>query len=356
MIRNHFRFPFPGDIKIWVAIAVILACLEGAFWSYHHLYEQTPDYSFQQLVNAAAQGDTATVRRYVDEEALTGQLFDSIVQETSSLSPALSELALTLTPIKADVTTLSQQVLQTYLTGQSEDEAQAPTYQALQNRLRSLHVPIPLKGWQYTGHQWSTSTGPGTAELTAEFYNTALQRTIPVTFTLERQTSTTWKLVGLAKPEALLAAIRTAYAAQLTKKNEPIQRQIDQIITITGVTATLLGGPADTQRYLRIQYTPSFHTNRQDIDEIKGTYTLRRSDDQAALYSADIRLSTASEKNTYVTQFLLNPLIPSQYKLGQRQNLDGTTSTLAITSVRLKNGQEYTLDTQVTAADAAKIE
>lgn len=356
MNRTHFRFPFPRDIKIWAAIAIVLACLEGAFWSYQNLYQETPDYSFQQLVTAAAQGDTATVQRYVDEEAITGQIFDSIVQETNDLSPTLPGLALTWTPLKAEVTTLGQQVLQTYLAGQSEDDAQAPTYQALQNRLRSLQFPIPLKGWQYAGHQWSTLTGPGTATVTAEFYNTTLQCTIPVTFTLERQTSTTWKLVGLANPSATLEAIQAAYTSQLAKKNEPIQRQIDQIVTITDVTSTLLSDAAGAQRYVRIQYTPSFQTNRQDIDEIKGTYTLRRSDDQAVLYSTDIRLSTASEKATYVTQFLLNPLIPSQFKLSQRQNLDGTTSTLAITSVRLKNGQEYTLDTQVTAANAAKME
>lgn len=349
-------FIFRWDIKIWLALAVILACIEGAFWSYQELYERTPDYSFHVLVTAMTTGDTETVSQYVDESTLTNELFDSIVQYTGTPAMTLSPLNVAWTPIKADYLSLSHQVWQTYVIGRSGDAAYDATYQAFQNRLRSLHFPIPPEGWQYERTHWSRETSDSTAELTVDLYNTTLQDTIPVTLSLERTGSKTWKVIGFAAPTAMLDAIHNAYVKGLAKKNEPIQKQLDNIVTIHAVTAMLVSNTATGQKLIRLQYTPEFHVDRETINEIKGTYTLRRNADQAVLYTANLRLSSAAEKTTYMTQFLLNPFIPSQFQLSQMANLDDTTSTLAVTSVRLQNGTEYTLDTQLYPGDAAKEE
>lgn len=354
MKQHRHIFPFRWDIKIWVAIAIVLGCIEGAFWSYHDIYEKTPDYALQTLLTAASQGDTTTVSQYVDEDALASQFFESIVQYTGATTPSLMTLNIAWSPLKGDVMSASRDVFHLYVTGQSDSESSTTTYQTFQNRLRSLHFSIPPEGWQYERSHFSHLTGDGTAEITVDFYNTALQATIPVTFTLERGADTLWRITGFANSAQILDAIHGAYEKQLAAKNKPIAQQIASVITIDAVSAQLLGTPPNTQRFLRLSYTPSFHVDRETIEDIKGTYTLRRADDKAVLYSADIRLSTAGEKDTYVTQFLLNPLIPSQYQLSQRDSLDGTTSTLTVTSVHLKDGTEYTLATQVHPVDASQ--
>lgn len=356
MKRRRRFFLFQWDIKIWLAIAVILGCIESAFWAYDELYERTPDYSLRVVVTAMTTGDAETVAQYVDEDALTNELFDGIVQYAGTPALTLSPLNVAWTPIKADYISLSHQVWQSYVTGQAGDPAYGATYQAFQNRLRSLHFPIPPEGWQYERTHWSTQTSDSTADITIDLYNTTLQDTIPVTVSLERTGPKMWKIVGFAAPTNILDAIHNAYVKGLAKKNKPVQKQIDNIVTIQDVSAKLISNTATGQRLLRLQYTPEFHVDRQTISDIKGTYTLTRKSDQAVLYTADVRLSSAAEKTTYMTQFLLNPFIPSQFQLSQLNTLDDTTSTLVVTSVRLQNGTEYALDTQLYPSDAAKEE
>ena len=86
-----------------------------------------------------------------------------------------------------------------------------------------------------------------------------------------------------------------------------------------------------------------YRKDRNDIASVKAVYTLRRDSDKAVLYTSPLRLSTSAEKRTHESQFLLNPLIPSQYSLIRSQTLDGMTSELHLTAITLKDGTELAL-------------
>ena len=79
----------------------------------------------------------------------------------------------------------------------------------------------------------------------------------------------------------------------------------------------------------------------KELHELAGT--LRRDSDKAVLYTSPLRLSTSAEKRTHESQFLLNPLIPSQYSLIRSQNLEGMTSELHITAITLNDGTSFSL-------------
>lgn len=341
-----------GDSRIWTAIVLLMFCLYGAVWSYHALYMKTPDYAFSVIADTAQRGDMGSLTAAVDTDAMESQLFDAITKHSTQDTSGILSIQLTWSPLKETFTTASDTILTGYIVGDSDSDVMKQAQEAFKKPLKSLGFPIPPEGWQFKTAHWSHRIGNGTAELRADFYNETLQATIPVDFTMERTGTTSWRITGLAHPEDILDAIQAAYTKQLVKKNEPTQQQIDNIITIKNVTATLIGEPNDTQRFLRIQYVPDFKMNREDIDEIKGMYTLSRRSDGAKLFTADLRLSTASEKQTYVTQFRLNPLIPSHYALIQAHDVNDTNSNLTITSIRLKDSTNYAISTQLWPEDS----
>lgn len=129
---------------------------------------------------------------------------------------------------------------------------------------------------------------------------------------------------------------------ELDVYNKPVRQKIDAIVTLQDVSAKLVSDQDKT--FLRLSYTPIFHQDREQIATIKAIYTLHRSSDNAVLYTSPLRLSTSAARSTYESQFLLNPLIPSQYALIRSANIDDTTSTLEITAITLKDGTELALE------------
>lgn len=342
-----------GDSRIWAAIFILIACIYGAHWSYQTLYMKTPDYSFSIIAQTASRGDITAFTEAVDVPALEDQLFEAITEHSTQDASGMLTAQLRWSPLKELFTSAGDTVLTGYIVGDADSEVITKAQDDFKKPLKSMGFPIPPEGWKYKTVHWSRSTGEGTAEILVELYNDTLQTTIPVTLTMERTQATTWRITGLTNLTDTLHAIQEAYVKQLAKKNEPIQKQIDGIVTIKSVTAKLMGEPTDTKRFLRIQYVPDFKHPRDSIEEIKGTYTLTRRSDGAKLFTTDLRLSTASEKQTYVMQFLLNPLIPSHYALMQAHDVDDTESTLTITSVRLKDGTTYAVSTQLFPEDTA---
>jgi hypothetical protein len=72
-------------------------------------------------------------------------------------------------------------------------------------------------------------------------------------------------------------------------------------------------------------------------------YELRRTADKAVLYSSEMRLNLSSSGKSHTSQFLLNPLIPSQYAIMNRSDLRDTDSSLRITALTFEDGTELAL-------------
>ena len=219
-------------------------------------------------------------------------------------------------PLRASFITTADLYLNWTLAGSTDNDEYQKTADNLQRTLKSAGLVVPLAGWHLDGADWSHDN---TVKL--YLYNDRLGATVPCTVTLEQTPSQTWMITGLADPEAF--------------------QKIDAIMTVRDVSSKIVTGQGRT--FLRLSYTPVFRKDRNDIASVKAVYTLRRDSDKAVLYTSPLRLSTSAEKRTHESQFLLNPLIPSQYSLIRSQTLDGMTSELHLTAITLKDGTELAL-------------
>lgn len=239
-------------------------------------------------------------------------------------------------PLRSSFVTTADLYLDWTLTGNTDNDEYKKTGDNLQRTLKSAGLSIPLAGWHLDSADWSQGK---TVKL--YLYNDRLGATVPCTVTLEQTPSQTWIITGLADPAAFLNDLREVMKQELDEYNEPTQKKIDAIMTVRNVSSKIVSGQGRT--FLRLSYTPVFRKDRSDIAAIKAVYTLRRDSDKAVLYTSPLRLSTSAEKRTHESQFLLNPLIPSQYSLIRSQNLDGMTGELHITAITLNDGTSFSL-------------
>lgn len=324
------------DGSVFLALVVLMGCLIAAVAAYHHIYMKTPDYAVAQVIRAAHSGDIETFSQHVDEEALSGQFFDALVSHTSDSTDEAFLLNLVRSPLRSSFVTTADLYLDWTLTGNTDNDEYKKTGDNLQRTLKSAGLSIPLAGWHLDSADWGQGK---TVKL--YLYNDRLGATVPCTVTLEQTPSQTWMITGLADPAAFLNDLREVMKQELDEYNEPTQKKIDAIMTVRNVSSKIVSGQGRT--FLRLSYTPVFRKDRSDIAAIKAVYTLRRDSDKAVLYTSPLRLSTSAEKRTHESQFLLNPLIPSQYSLIRSQNLEGMTGELHITAITLNDGTSFSL-------------
>ena len=324
------------DGKVFLALGVLAGCIMAAVAAYQHLYMKTPDYAVSQVIRAVRDGDIETFSRHVDEEALSGQFFDALVSHTSDSTDESFLLNIIRSPLRSSFVATADLYLDESLTGDTDNDEYQKTTASLQRTLKSAGLSIPLAGWHLDGADWSHGS---TVKL--YLYNDRLGATVPCTVTLEQTPSQTWRITGLADPEAFLNDLRDVMKKELAAYNKPVQQKIDAVMTVRDISSKIVTGQGRT--FLRLSYTPVFRKDRNAINTVKAVYTLRRDSDKAVLYTSPLRLSTSAEKRTHESQFLLNPLIPSQYSLIRSQALDGMTGELHITAITLKDGSEFAL-------------
>ena len=192
-------------------------------------------------------------------------------------------------PLRASFITTADLYLNWTLAGSTDNDEYQKTADNLQRTLKSAGLAVPLAGWHLDGADWSHDN-----------------------------------------------------TVNLYLYNKPVQQKIDAIMTVRDVSSKIVTGQGRT--FLRLSYTPVFRKDRNDIASVKAVYTLRRDSDKAVLYTSPLRLSTSAERSTYESQFLLNPLIPSQYALIRSANIDDTTSILEVTAITLKDGTELAIE------------
>jgi hypothetical protein len=339
---KKFRFPVP-DGKILIAVWVVFLCIEGLFVSYRHIYMETPEYSIRVIMAAARDGDADTVDAMVDEKALANEFFDIAAAKASSSSAPQIVLQLAWAPLRTDFATDIQALITGTITNDTDSASFQQAKKAVDTRLKSLGFPIPSTGWEYKNATWCHHTQAGYGEMTLTFYNTTLKTAIPVTVSLERAGARSWHIIGLTNTETLVTALQKAYDHQLAAYNKPIQEKLDQAVVIHSISSQLIRDDDTRQVFLRLHYTPMYNTGSSILTEVRGVYELRRTADKAVLYSSEMRLNLSSSGKSHTSQFLLNPLIPSQYAIMNRSDLRDTDSSLHITALTFEDGTELAL-------------
>lgn len=339
---KHISIPRP-DGKILAALFSLILCVEGTQVSYRQIYMKTPDYSLRQIVAAAAENDVDTVSSMVDEKAIANEIFDQLAAKAGGGTTPQPVLQLAWIPLKADFSSSLESLMNEEIAGTTDSAHYEEMKLTVDNRLKAIGFPIPSSGWQYQKASWAHQTGSGKAEMTLTFYNTVLKASIPVTVTMERQSSRVWHITGLVHVDGTIDAIQEAYDRELAAYNEPIQKRIDKTVSVSNVSTNLVRDDDDRMTFLRVHYTPKYAIDADKLSEVKGVYELRRSADGAVLYSSPIRLVLSGSGKDHTTQFLLNPLIPSQYAIMNRSDLKDTKSTVRITELTLDDDSTLTL-------------
>lgn len=337
---NSHRIPQP-DVSILAAICILLFCLEAAVLNYEHVYKATPDYSVRVLTRAIQSGDEETVTALVDDKAIAAGLFDGMASRGGGID-SLPVLQLAWAPLRDDFITDSSRLFHLTMQKEKDDADRAGAAENVRLRLQALGFPFPVSGWHYISSRYAHKTDSSHAHMTVTLYNERLDRNLTCTIELTRTGPKQWRITGLADAPAFISEINDAWDQRLAAYNRPIQRQLDGLIKIRNVSASLVKG-SNHQTFLRITYTPVFEGKPEEIQEIRGVYELQRSGDHAVLYSGTLRLTPAASGKPHTSQFLLNPLIPSQYALMSRENLDDTRSQLRVTSVTRQDGTTLSL-------------
>lgn len=340
MYRNSYRIPKP-DVSILAAIFILLFCLEAAVLNYEHVYKATPDYSVRILTEAIQNGDEDTVTALVDDKGIAAGLFDGMASRSGGMD-SLPVLQLAWAPLRDDFIRDSSRLFHLSIQKGEDDTDRAGAAENVRIRLQALGFPFPVTGWHYVSSHYAHKTDSSHAQMEVTLYNERLDTNLTCTIELTRTGRQQWRVTGLADASAFINEINDAWSQRLAAYNRPIQRQLDGLIKIRDVSASLVSG-SNHQTFLRITYTPVFEGRPEEIREIRGVYELQRAGDHAVLYSGTLRLTPAASGKPHTSQFLLNPLIPSQYALMSRENLNDTRSQLRITSITRQDGTTLSL-------------
>lgn len=340
MYRNSYRIPKP-DVSILAAIFILLFCLEAAVLNYEHVYKATPDYSVRILTEAIQNGDEDTVTALVDDKAIAAGLFDGMASRSGGMD-SLPVLQLAWAPLRDDFIRDSSRLFHLSIQKGEDDTDRAGAAENVRIRLQALGFPFPVTGWHYVSSRYAHKTDSSHAQMEVTLYNERLDTNLTCTIELTRTGRQQWRVTGLADASAFINEINDAWSQRLAAYNRPIQRQLDGLIKIRDVSASLVSG-SNHQTFLRITYTPVFEGRPEEIREIRGVYELQRAGDHAVLYSGTLRLTPATSGKPHTSQFLLNPLIPSQYALMSRENLNDTRSQLRVTSITRQDGTTLSL-------------
>lgn len=340
MYRNSYRIPKP-DVSILAAIFILLFCLEAAVLNYEHVYKATPDYSVRILTEAIQNGDEDTVTALVDDKGIAAGLFDGMASRSGGMD-SLPVLQLAWAPLRDDFIRNSSRLFHLSIQKGEDDTDRAGAAENVRIRLQALGFPFPVTGWHYVSSHYAHKTDSSHAQMEVTLYNERLDTNLTCTIELTRTGRQQWRVTGLADASAFINEINDAWSQRLAAYNRPIQRQLDGLIKIRDVSASLVSG-SNHQTFLRITYTPVFEGRPEEIREIHGVYELQRAGDHAVLYSGTLRLTPAASGKPHTSQFLLNPLIPSQYALMSRENLNDTRSQLRVTSITRQDGTTLSL-------------
>ena len=207
--------------------------------------------------------------------------------------------------------------------------------------MRNFGFIIPVTGWHYDSHDFSKAVDDSTALLTVYWYNDTLQASIPCTLIMKRINGT-WTVADLDDSTAFLSCIHDASMNALALSNDDVSKRMERYVHIENIQSSLVTDDNDNT-FLRLDYTPVYPQGASDIESIVCDFTLKRTQDDAVLYTTRLHVPLYKSGTSLTARFPLNDLIPSQKTLRNLPSSDNTSTVLQPVSIQLKNGTVLSL-------------
>ena len=312
------------DIRTIAALLALIFSLAALISSYHYIYKNTPDYAFNRIITSADAKDKSAFFKAVNDKALAFAIYDNAAQ-------------------RRDGNTVSA-ILK--VTGLSSRESFAEDLHSLKSddlkdTLRNFGFIVPVTGWHYDSHDFSHAVDDSTALLTVYWYNDALQASIPCTLIMKRINGT-WTVADLDDSTAFLSRIHDASMTALALSNDDVSKRMERYVHIENIQSSLVTDDNDNT-FLRLDYTPVYPQGTSDIESIVCDFTLKRTQDDAVLYTTRLHVPLYKSGTSLTARFPLNGLIPSQKTLRDLPSLDNTSTVFQPVSIQLKNGTVLSL-------------
>lgn len=325
-----------------IVLALIIAVL-SAVSAYIGIYLPSPTHSMQLIARAMQDGNEKIFSEMVDEKSLSGQIFDALAARATHTKGPQPLVQLALEPLREDFQENSQTLLTQAVAKKTDSLEYTTAATALDGQLHSFGCPLDTSNWHYVSTGHVRDIDDHTVHIDITMHNDRIDADLTCTLVMEKIDKNRWRITGVHDFEAFLSSIDKAVTKKLTELNKPAQNKIDAAVRTGDITSRLIRdestGTAKT--LLRVQYNLNFPSSHEAVEKIEARYELRRHPEEEPSYTAKITLSNIPEKDPRLSrtvQFLMNPLVPSQYALIQQKSLDSYTSKIQITAIYFKNG------------------
>ena len=328
------------DIRTIAALLALIFSLAALISSYHYIYKNTPDYAFNRIITSADAKDKSAFFKAVNDKALAFAIYDNAAQrrDGNTVSAILKVTGLSSRESFAeDLHTL----LSDSIDGNVPANSDSLKSDDLKDTLRNFGFIVPVTGWHYDSHDFSHAVDDSTALLTVYWYNDALQASIPCTLIMKRINGT-WTVADLDDSTAFLSRIHDASMTALALSNDDVSKRMERYVHIENIQSSLVTDDNDNT-FLRLDYTPVYPQGTSDIESIVCDFTLKRTQDDAVLYTTRLHVPLYKSGTSLTARFPLNGLIPSQKTLRDLPSLDNTSTVFQPVSIQLKNGTVLSL-------------
>jgi hypothetical protein len=221
-------------MKMKLALLLAVAVLLGGLGIAYRHWSSSPSYSLRQIQQALETHDVVKFEKYVDVETVSSRLIDDVMTqvETRDESPATG-LATGLVQLMKPrlVDAIQEQVTRLIETGNFAGSSDTAASGDLGNvSLEQMSDQIGAREDSYNGVAYTRSQGK-IALLGLEFHNSALDTTMVLELKM-RAHDGYWQLVELVNLIELIEKAQALEAALLDKLNEPIRREISDVLRV----------------------------------------------------------------------------------------------------------------------------
>ena len=318
------------DIRTIAALLALIFSLAALISSYHYIYKNTPDYAFNRIITSADAKDKSAFFKAVNDKALAFAIYDNAAQrrDGNTVSAILKVTGLSSRESFAED-------LHTLLSDSIDGNVPANS-----DSLKSDDLKDTLRNFGFS-HDFSHAVDDSTALLTVYWYNDALQASIPCTLIMKRINGT-WTVADLDDSTAFLSRIHDTSMTALALSNDDVSKRMERYVHIENIQSSLVTDDNDNT-FLRLDYTPVYPQGTSDIESIVCDFTLKRTQDDAVLYTTRLHVPFYKSGTSLTARFPLNDLIPSQKTLRNLPSSDNTSTVLQPVSIQLKNGTVLSL-------------
>ena len=337
----------------YLLLAVVLAAAATLIW-YFAYWVKTPQYSLGLIGSAVQKHDFAAFEKHVDMETLYSSAYDDVVAASFGSerlsSPLLSALVQNIkgiaVPILIDQT--RQYVNSGTMAEADPNDADSPM---LQNNgtdiVNSLKNKTGVNSMQYQGVEQVQKNG-STAVVTIKVFDSELDKHFLVGLDMRQLADGTWQITRINNLQTLISERDQAFQNKLAELNKPVQKQIDDAITVTPQKIFITSAPYSG--VIRLLQADLQLTNNaaKELQYFTGVLELYNADNEL-FYSGNFASSkklAAAQTQAYQFNWELNPFLTDDAKV-MNSDFSKVTWKASLSSLTFADGSTIELLTQL---------